>query len=273
MAEREFNEIFSERLRYYLSKYEMTQLELSKRLGVGTTSVYNWTNGIKTPRMDKVDAMCKIFNCNRSDLMEEHKPEIQSEPDYTNTATPEEFEYLVKKYRLLDPTGKEHVDTVLEWEVVHQKAISEKDARITEMEMRPVALTGFNSLLSEVGAAVRIIQYYRCPASAGTGQVVFDDAPVDRIEIPDIQKYKRVSYAVSVNGDSMEPLYDDGDILLIEPTCELSIGEIGIFIVGSEAFVKELGDGELISLNADYNNIPLTEDSKCMGRVVGKFDK
>lgn len=71
MPEREFNQIFSERLRYYLNKYEMTQLELSKRLGVGTTSVYNWCNGIKTPRMDKVDAMCNIFNCKRSDLMED----------------------------------------------------------------------------------------------------------------------------------------------------------------------------------------------------------
>lgn len=71
MSERDFNSIFSERLRYYLSKFEMTQLELSKRLGVGTTSVYNWCNGLKTPRMDKVDAMCNIFHCNRSDLMED----------------------------------------------------------------------------------------------------------------------------------------------------------------------------------------------------------
>lgn len=80
MSEREFNQIFSERLRYYLNKYEMTQLELSKRLGVGTTSVYNWCNGIKTPRMDKVDAMCKIFNCKRSDLMEDKS--VQSDPSY-----------------------------------------------------------------------------------------------------------------------------------------------------------------------------------------------
>lgn len=71
MSERNFNIIFSERLRFYLNKYDMTQLELSKRLGVGTTSVYNWCNGIKTPRMDKVDAMCRIFNCTRTDLMED----------------------------------------------------------------------------------------------------------------------------------------------------------------------------------------------------------
>lgn len=71
MSEQEFNAIFSKRLRYYLNKCDMTQLELSKRLGVGTTSVYNWCNGIKTPRMDKVDAMCAIFNCKRSDLISE----------------------------------------------------------------------------------------------------------------------------------------------------------------------------------------------------------
>lgn len=98
MSEREFNAIFSERLRYYLNKYDITQLELSKRLGVGTTSVYNWCNGIKTPRMDKVDAMCEIFHCKRSDLMED-----KTDKDSINTIaahfdgdeyTPEELDEI-----------------------------------------------------------------------------------------------------------------------------------------------------------------------------------
>lgn len=80
MSERDFNTIFSERLRYYLNKYEITQLELSKRLGVGTTSVYNWCNGIKTPRMDKVDAMCEIFHCKRSDLMNDNINNQETDP-------------------------------------------------------------------------------------------------------------------------------------------------------------------------------------------------
>lgn len=71
MPEQDFNAIFSKRLRYYLNKYDITQVELAKKLGVGTTSVYNWCNGIKTPRMDKVDAMCDLFQCKRSDLMED----------------------------------------------------------------------------------------------------------------------------------------------------------------------------------------------------------
>lgn len=71
MTESDFNRVFSKNLKYYLNKNDMTQLDLSKRLGVGTTSVSNWCNGLKSPRMDKLDAMCRLFGCTRSDLMEE----------------------------------------------------------------------------------------------------------------------------------------------------------------------------------------------------------
>lgn len=86
--------------------------------------------------------------------------------------------------------------------------------------------------------------------------------------MPDLPQYRRVAYAVKVNGHSMEPRYQDGDILLVEPTCEVDVGEIGIFNVNGQAFVKKLGEGKLISLNKGYNDIPLTEESLCMGRVV-----
>ena len=76
LCEEEFNKIFAKNLRYYLTQNNMTQLELSQKLGVGTTSVYNWCNAIKTPRMDKVDKMCSIFGIRRSDLME-NKPKSE----------------------------------------------------------------------------------------------------------------------------------------------------------------------------------------------------
>lgn len=120
MSEREFNQIFSERLRYYLNKYEMTQLELSKRLGVGTTSVYNWCNGIKTPRMDKVDAMCKIFNCKRSDLMED-----KSEHPELTSRDSKQIEKIIKETRQKltsqeglmfdgDPASPEAIESILD---------------------------------------------------------------------------------------------------------------------------------------------------------------
>ncbi len=116
---------------------------------------------------------------------------------------------------------------------------------------------------------MRIINYYYRLASAGTGQIVFDAPPTKRIEIPNIPEYKKVDYAIGVNGNSMEPVYHDGDTLLVEMTDEIDPGDIGIFLVDNESYVKKLGDGTLISLNPEYDNILLTENSKCMGKVVG----
>lgn len=71
MSGAEFLLVFSKNLKFYLERYEMSQADLAKRLGVSTTSVSNWVQGLKAPRMDKVDTMCDLFNCSRSDLMEE----------------------------------------------------------------------------------------------------------------------------------------------------------------------------------------------------------
>ena len=65
----DFNKLFSSNLNYLLKRDNMTQAELAKKLGVGTTSVYNWCSGLKTPRMDKIDKMCEIFNITRSYLI------------------------------------------------------------------------------------------------------------------------------------------------------------------------------------------------------------
>lgn len=68
--ENAINAQFSKNLRFFLEKNNLTQLEFSKKMNVSTATVSNWCKGIKSPRMDKVDLMCKIFDCSRSDLME-----------------------------------------------------------------------------------------------------------------------------------------------------------------------------------------------------------
>lgn len=171
------------------------------------------------------------------------------------TLRPDTYELeMIEKYRTLDTHGTEMVDYVLEKEYDRCQLKEDRpDLTIAQQDMR-------------------VVRYYQRMASAGTGQVVFEDMPTERIQIPDIPEYRCVSYAIGVNGDSMEPLYYDGDILLIETTLQIEVGEIGIFIVDGEAFVKQLGEGKLISLNKKYKDIPLTECSNCMGRVVGKLE-
>lgn len=103
MPEQEFNAIFSKRLRYYLNRHDMSQADLAKKLGVGTTSVYNWCNGIKTPRMDKVDAMCDLFHCKRSDLIEDKFDSNTNDRYYLNDETAKAAQEIFenKELRLL----------------------------------------------------------------------------------------------------------------------------------------------------------------------------
>lgn len=61
-----------------------------------------------------------------------------------------------------------------------------------------------------------------------------------RIEIPNI---KKVDYAIGVNGNGMEPVYHDWDTLLVEMTDEIDPGDIGIFLVDNESYVKNLEMG------------------------------
>ena len=69
MKNKSFNDVFSKNLRYFFDLSGMTQAEFAKKLGVGTTSIYNWLSGVKTPRMDKVDSMCKLLGIHREDLI------------------------------------------------------------------------------------------------------------------------------------------------------------------------------------------------------------
>ena len=83
----------------------MTQVELAKKLGVGTTSVYNWCSGTKIPRMDKVDKMCDIFGCKRSDLI--------TEPDRKRPAISDEIIEFYQQYLNLPPDLKSSVDSII----------------------------------------------------------------------------------------------------------------------------------------------------------------
>lgn len=83
-----------------------------------------------------------------------------------------------------------------------------------------------------------------------------------------------MDYAIKVSGSSMEPDYFDGDIVLVSQKVELNHGDVGIFIVNNDAYIKEYGETELISRNPDADNIIISEYDNivCMGKVVGKYE-
>lgn len=237
-------------------KSGLTQEQLASMIGVAKSTITGYEKGNRIPPAATVGEIADATNVDANFLYQDEVKERRE-----NNVSLEELS-IIKKYRYItehSPEGASVVDTVLDRE--YSIATQLKSHRENFLIQEKIA----------TALRIRLINYYYRLASAGTGQIIFDMPPTKRIEIPDIPEYKKADYAIGVNGNSMEPIYHDGDTLLIEMTEEIERGEIGIFMVDSESYVKKLGDGELISLNPEYDNIKLTENSKCMGKVIAKL--
>lgn len=239
---------FADRLKEARLKIGYTQEQIAEKIGVAKSTYTGYEKGTREPNVNTIGRLMEELNVDANFLW-------QDETTFPFELTYDEMEHLVKKYRNLDDHGKELVNFTLDKETER----IEKYGRLGEAS-RPV--TTF---------PMRLISYYFKNASAGTGQLVIDNLPDKDIEIPDKPEYRNVSYAIGVNGSSMEPAFQDGDILLVEATQEIEVGDIGIFQINNECFVKKLGEKELISLNKDYKNIPLDETAATLGKVIGKL--
>ena len=72
----------------------------------------------------------------------------------------------------------------------------------------------------------------------------------------------------------MEPTYHDGDKVFVVKCDAIEVGEVGevgIFVVNGDVYIKELGNKFLISHNEKYKPIRIGESDSvcCCGRVIG----
>ena len=118
----------------------------------------------------------------------------------------------------------------------------------------------------------RQMPLYDLPASAGTG-VFLDSDSYTLIDVDETVP-ENASLAVRISGDSMTPLYTDGQIVYVRQQPDLKPGEIGIFVLNGEAYCKKLetdGGIKLISLNPNYKPIKVkySYELRVIGKVVG----
>ena len=118
----------------------------------------------------------------------------------------------------------------------------------------------------------RQMPLYDLPASAGTG-VFLDSDSYTLIDVDETVP-ENANLAVRISGDSMTPLYTDGQIVYVRQQPDLKPGEIGIFVLNGEAYCKKLetdGGIKLISLNPNYQPIKVkySYELRVIGKVVG----
>ena len=128
------------------------------------------------------------------------------------------------------------------------------------------------------------VKLYDISVSAGTGNFI-DTSDYETISLPQSKVPDGTDYALRVSGDSMEPLYHDGQYVFVKSSESLDPGEIGIFFYDGNVYIKmldvskepmldEFGEETmghyvfLVSLNEKYEPIPIENEAPF--RVLGK---
>lgn len=226
------------------SKSGYTQAQVAEMLGIKGNTLSGYETGASEPDIDTYLQLCKIYDLDYVSILEKA---YNLKPMDEIALSIDEQDHI-KKYRSLDPLDKKAVDGLLD-------TLSHRQEQAKEfIEFEPPML----------------LPYYGHIASAGTGQFVFDDIPPEMIEVENNHINMQANFAVGVNGDSMEPTYSDDDVLLIKKQPSVNVGEIGIFMINGEAFVKEFAGSTLKSHNDKFDDIPVTDQTICLGKVLGK---
>lgn len=249
----------NERVKELRKTLDLTMEKFGEKLGVGKTAISKIEKGENNLSDQMFKSICREFNVNEEWL---RTGEGGNDNMFKSNST---LDKLASDYGLTN-----HDYVFLEKLLKNRKFLSSLEDFCIDYGR---AMDSQNTARPSAIIPVRLISYYYKNASAGSGQLIIDSLPEKNIEIPDIPEYKDASYAIGVNGSSMEPAYHDGDILLVEATQEIKIGEIGIFQLDNECYVKKLGEDELISLNSEYENIPLNESAKIMGKVIASIQQ
>ena len=234
-----------ERIRKRREELGISQAELAGRIGVTQGSIGNYESGVSNPKMELMPKLFEALDTDANYLFEESSQLQRLEFTYNEAA-------MIKKYRVLDEHGRRMVDFALEEEYERCTAVPDSEEEENTVEIRH--------------------SVYK--VSAGRGFALDEGDKWETIRIPDTPEASRADFALTIKGRSMEPVYRDGDIVLVKQQDAVNVGEIGIFGVDGSGYIKKYGGDRLISLNAEYEDILFkdydTDSIRCFGRVIGR---
>ncbi len=265
------------RIKKIKSEKKITNEKLSELTGIPLGTLSKILAGISdSPKLSNMVLIANALGCTLDYI-------VSGIPQNKNNYSLSDDEIkLVENYRISDNYGKEVVMFVSEKEKGRALAytLREEENVALKSDTRPKKTAKILTMpivdISSEGNdfSRRTVLLYNLPVSAGPG-VYLDDSDAEEISIPNNEKTAYTDFALRISGNSMEPKYHDGDVLLVEDTDSVDIGELGIFILDGNGYFKKYGGDRLISLNQDYGDILLRDyvETVCCGRVVGKLKR
>jgi len=234
----ENKKIFANNLSFYMEKKGVDRNRLCADLDLKYTTVRDWLKGITYPRIGKIELLANYFNINKSDLIENKIATVQASDslleEITNTA------------RKLNTDNKKIVLRTSE-DLLKEKKNEDK-TKVNEVSEKVIDLYQVE-VVSETAAA--------CGFNYGFG---YDDTDRETIEVD--EQPPRHDIATKVSGDSMQPDYQDGDILyLVDKGLTTYNGDLAVIAYGDRSYFKKIytenGRLRLVSLNDKYEDIIL----------------
>ena len=235
MTDKELAIYIGAKIKEFRLKRNLTQKELAKIVNVGDTTIANYEKGFRSPKKDTMFDLANAFNISIDDLF----PPIQKGSS-SNTST------IQTIYDQLAPPRQDKVLTYAERQLYEQK--NEEETKGNEVSENLTSLYQVE-VVSETAAA-RGFNY-------GFG---YDDTDREIIEVD--EQPPRHDIATKVSGDSMQPDYQDGDILyLVDKGLTTYNGDLAVIAYGDRSYFKKIytenGCLRLVSLNDKYEDIVL----------------
>lgn len=239
---------FGERIKNLRESRNLGRRELAEIFEMPYNTLGNYENNEREPGHIFLVKAAKYFGVTTDFLLGNQYEEKEHAEPISKTLSKEAMG-IALKYDSLDIYGKKAVSSLLAIEL--ERKNSQKNATNNEIKL-------IRRVISEQ------------PVAAGSGVYLGPEnmRPISVVENPIT---KRSQFFVPVKGNSMEPKYFDGEILAISDD-EVYVGDIGIFTMDGNGYVKKRGIADLISLNSAYEPIPMNDSIICNGKVIGKLE-
>ena len=228
-----------------LKKRKISQKKLCQQIGITESKLSYWLTKGKSIPSEYIVPICEYLNISPIFLL------IGQEIDSKNqvTLSKEEIEFI-KEYRYLSNKSKSEIRNTLN--------------HLYEIEKRMETTKEFATPTVQVRHSIFKV-------SAGVGEWLSDEK-WNMITILDTPQARKATFALTIEGDSMMPDFENGDIVLVRQQDAVDIGQICIYTIEGKGYIKKYGGDRLISLNDDYDDIIFKDyqDIHCKGLVIGK---